>query len=67
MRVQAVSLVSCWRVAAVTCSLRIGQGMRAELVRDEVVVAQCHPQEPTKFKAKPEAYNFNAFTLAASE
>jgi hypothetical protein len=39
--------------------------MRAELVRDEVVVAQCHPQE-YQFKAKPEVYNFNVY-VAASE
>ena len=39
--------------------------MRAELVRNEVVVAQCHPQE-FQFKAEPEVYNFNVY-VAASE
>jgi glucan endo-1,3-alpha-glucosidase len=39
--------------------------MRAELVRDGVVVAQCHPQE-YQFKAEPEVYNFNVY-VAASE
>lgn len=52
-------------VSKLSCSLRIGQGMRAELVRDGVVVAHCFPQE-YQFKAEPKVYNFNAY-VAASE
>ena len=39
--------------------------MRAALVRDGLVVAQCHPQE-YQFKAEPGVYNFNVY-VAASE
>ncbi|KAH9047309.1 glycoside hydrolase family 71 protein [Lactarius hengduanensis] len=52
-------------VSKLSCPLRTGHGMRAELVRDGVVVAQCHPQE-YRFQAEPEVYNFNAY-VAASE
>jgi len=52
-------------VSKLSCSLRIGHGMRAELIRDGVVVAQCHPRE-YQFKAEPQVYNFNVY-VAASE
>ena len=52
-------------VSKLSCPLRTGHGMRAELVRDGVVVAQCHPQE-FRFQAEPEVYNFNVY-VAASE
>ncbi|KAI9511468.1 glycoside hydrolase family 71 protein [Russula earlei] len=52
-------------VSKLSCPLRIGHGMRAELVRDRVVVARCDPRE-YRFEAEPEAYNFNAY-VAASE
>ncbi|KAI0279099.1 glycoside hydrolase family 71 protein [Russula aff. rugulosa BPL654] len=52
-------------VSKLSCPLRSGQGMQAKLVRDGVVVAQCHPQE-YQFKAEPEVYNFNVY-VAASE
>jgi hypothetical protein len=52
-------------VSKLACSLRIGCGMRAELVRDGVVVVRCHPRE-YRFQAEPEVYNFNAY-VAASE
>ena len=52
-------------VSKLSCSLRIGHGMHAMLVRDGVVVAQCHPQE-FRFQAEPKVYNFNAY-VAASE
>ena len=52
-------------VSKLSCPLRVGQGMRAVLVRDGVVVAQCHPQE-YQFKAEPGVYNFNVY-VAASE
>ena len=52
-------------VSKLSCPLRTGHGMRAELVRDGAVVVQCHPQE-FRFQAEPEVYNFNAY-VAASE
>jgi glucan endo-1,3-alpha-glucosidase len=52
-------------VSKLSYSLKVGQGMQVKLVRDGVVVAQCHPQE-YQFKAEPELYNFNAY-VAASE
>jgi hypothetical protein len=51
-------------VSKLSCSLRIGHGMHAELVRDGVVVAQCHPRE-YQFEAEPEVYNFNAYVVAS--
>lgn len=52
-------------VSKLSCPLRTGYGMRAELVRDEAVVVECYPQE-FRFQAEPEVYNFNAY-VAASE
>jgi glucan endo-1,3-alpha-glucosidase len=40
--------------------------MHAELVRDGVVVAQCHPRE-FRFQAEPNVYNFNAYVVASEE
>jgi glucan endo-1,3-alpha-glucosidase len=51
-------------VSKLACPLRIGHGMHAELLRDGVVVAQCHPRE-YQFKAEPEVYNFNAYVVAS--
>jgi glucan endo-1,3-alpha-glucosidase len=52
-------------VSKLSCPLKIGHGMRVELVRNGVVVALCHPEE-YRFRAKPEVYNFNVY-VAASE
>ncbi|KAH9965400.1 glycoside hydrolase family 71 protein [Russula dissimulans] len=52
-------------VSKLSCSLRINHGMRAELVRNGAVVAQCHPQE-YRFEPEPKMYNFNVY-VAASE
>jgi glucan endo-1,3-alpha-glucosidase len=52
-------------VSKLSCPLRIGHGMRAELVRNGAVIAYCHPRE-YQFKAEPEVYNFNVY-VAASE
>jgi len=52
-------------VSKLSCPLRIGHGMRAELVRDGAVVARCHPRE-YRFEAEPKVYNFNVY-VAASE
>ena len=52
-------------VSKLACPLKIGCGMRAELVRDSIVVARCHPRE-FRFQAEPEVYNFNVY-VAASE
>lgn len=52
-------------VSKLSCPMRTGYGMRAELVRDEAVVVKCYPQE-FRFQAEPEVYNFNAY-VAASE
>ncbi|KAI0292805.1 glycoside hydrolase family 71 protein [Russula brevipes] len=52
-------------VSKLSCPLRTGHGMRAELVRDGVVVALCQPEE-YRFRAEPEVYNFNVY-VAASE
>jgi len=52
-------------LSRLSCSLRIGHGMHAELVRDGGEVARCHPQE-FRFQAEPKVYNFNAY-VAASE
>ncbi|KAI0001061.1 glycoside hydrolase family 71 protein [Russula vinacea] len=51
-------------VSKLSCPLRIGHGIHAKLVRDGVVVAQCHPQE-YQFNAEPEVYNFNAYVEAS--
>jgi glucan endo-1,3-alpha-glucosidase len=54
-------------VTKLSCPLRIGRGIHAKLVRDGVVVAQCHPPSTEyQFNAKPEVYNFNVY-VAASE
>lgn len=52
-------------VSKLACPLRIGWGMRVELIRDDVVVAHCHPRE-YRFQAEPKVYNFNVY-VAASE
>ncbi|KAI0300444.1 glycoside hydrolase family 71 protein [Multifurca ochricompacta] len=55
---------SCSRgVSKLSCPLRAGYGMRAELMRDGVVVLRCHPCE-YQFQAEPEVYNFNAFVAS---
>jgi glucan endo-1,3-alpha-glucosidase len=57
---------SCYAgVSKLSCPLRVGHGMRVELIRHGVVVARCHPHE-YRFQAEPEVYNFNAY-VAASE
>ncbi|KAI0262252.1 glycoside hydrolase family 71 protein [Gloeopeniophorella convolvens] len=52
-------------VSKLSCPLRPGHGMRAEMMRGGVMVARCHPVE-YRFEAEPEVYNFNVY-VAASE
>ncbi|KAI0250094.1 glycoside hydrolase [Lactifluus subvellereus] len=52
-------------VSKLSYPLKVGCGMRVELIRHGAVVAQCNPGEYV-FQAEPKVYNFNAY-VAVSE